>query len=185
VKWLLSTRMRELHATRREGREEVGRAASTVKQQATWMRNHVWPTLFAEAGFPTGQASAAYWQHVREHVDALLGGSGGGVQQLASVVQAGAQDAQAAAGADAATAVAVDAASRAAQMGVRAATAPSTTREHLNQTGEYILQDALLGSICGRAHPSMTPSREISIRTASGDDRHIIRIVSTNEAWLH
>jgi hypothetical protein len=34
------------------------------------------------------------------------------------------------------------------------------------------------------AHPSMTPSSEISIRTASADDPHIIRIVSVINAWL-
>ena len=145
IKWLLVTRIYQSHSTRRDGREMIGRSANQVGQMATWMRNHVWPALFSSAGFPTGSAALAYWRPILQHLESLVGGGGGGAQQLAGVAMAAAQAVQTEAGADASTVeLAGDAASRAAQLGVRAATASSTTREHLNQTGEYLLQDALL-----------------------------------------
>ena len=145
VKWLLGTRKRRSLASRREGHELQGRHASSVKQSFTHMRNHVWPTLYTQAGFPTGAEAREYWRPVRMHVDGLVGGGGGGSQALARVVQAGAEAAQEVAGASEATVQAAGASgSCAAQLAVRAATMPITTREHLNQTGEYILQDALL-----------------------------------------
>ena len=101
--------------------------------------------LFGRSGFPTGAAATEYWRPIRQHLEGLVAGGGGGPQALASVVQAGAEAAQQAAGADGATVHAAGASgSRAAQLAVRAATMPIVTRQHLNQTGEYILQDALL-----------------------------------------
>ena len=145
TKWLLSTRCRASHASRRKGHEMVGRSADQVKQQLTWARNHVWPTQFAAAGFPSGAAATEYWRPIRRHVDSLLGGGGGGVQELARGVAAGAAAAQTAAGGSTEQAAAAGAsAGRATHQAVRAATMPTATREHLNQTGEYILQDALL-----------------------------------------
>ena len=67
-----------------------------------------------------------------------FGGSTGPAQTAASAVQV-------VAGANATTAAeAGDAASQAAQHAMRAATASISTREHLSQTGEYQLQDAML-----------------------------------------
>ena len=100
IKWLLTTRKQQSHVTRREGRELIGRSTKQVTLQLAWMRNHVWPTLFAAAGFPSGPAAVQYWRPVRKHVESLVEGGGGGVRQLASVAQAGAEAAQRAAGAD-------------------------------------------------------------------------------------
>ena len=86
VKWLLSTRKRKSLASRREGHELQGRGASHVSQQQTHMRNHVWPMLFGRSGFPTGAAATEYWRPIRQHLEGLVAGGGGGPQALASVV---------------------------------------------------------------------------------------------------
>ena len=89
----------------------------------------------------------AYWRPIRDHFSSLVGGGrgSGGVEQLAGVAQAAASALQVAVGANATTAAAAgDAANQAVQLAMRAATAPSLTRQHLDQTGQYILQDALL-----------------------------------------
>ena len=83
---------------------------------------------------------------MREGETIVGGGRGsGGVEQLAGAAQAAASATQLAVGANATTAAAAgDAASQAAQHAMRAATASISTREHLSQTGEYQLQDAML-----------------------------------------
>ncbi|EOD32703.1 hypothetical protein EMIHUDRAFT_230488 [Emiliania huxleyi CCMP1516] len=98
LQYLLTSRIRQSHSSRRQGCELVGRGAKTVGVQFNIMRSHA-------------AASAL----------------------------------QVAVGANATTAAAAgDAASQAVQLAMRAATAPSLTRQHLGQTGQYILQDALL-----------------------------------------
>ena len=66
AKWSLTTRLHASHASRRAGHEMVGRSANHVRQQITWARNHVWPTQFAAAGFPSGAAATEYWRPVRK-----------------------------------------------------------------------------------------------------------------------
>ncbi|EOD37070.1 hypothetical protein EMIHUDRAFT_226064 [Emiliania huxleyi CCMP1516] len=147
LQYLLTSRIRQSHASRRQGCELVGRGAKTVGVQFNIMRSHVWPILFGEKGFPAGQEAMAYWRPIRDHFSSLVGGGrgSGGVEQLAGVAQAAASALQVAVGANATTAAAAgDAASQAVQLAMRAATAPSLTRQHLGQTGQYILQDALL-----------------------------------------
>ena len=67
VKWLLSTRKRKSLASRREGHELQGRHASSVKQSFTHMRNHVWPTLYTQAGFPTDPAFTSGRRYCSSH----------------------------------------------------------------------------------------------------------------------
>ena len=147
LQYLLTSRIQQSHASRRKGCERIGRGSTTVGGQFKNMQNHVWPMVFGPAGFPTGQEATAYWRPIRDQFSSLVGGGrgSGGVEQLAGAAQAAASATQLAVGANATTAAAAgDAANQAVQLAMRAATAPSLTRQHLDQTGQYILQDALL-----------------------------------------
>ena len=192
LQYLLTSRIRQSHASRRQGCELVGRGAKTVGVRFNIMRSHVWPILFGEKGFPAGQEAMAYWRPIRDHFSSLVGGGrgSGGVEQLASVAQTAASAVQVAAGANATTAAAAgDAASQAVQLAMRAATASSVTREHLGQTGEYQLQDAMLcepisvneafvlnAYICFARQTGARPGMAVNVENDSADP---------NSAWAN
>jgi hypothetical protein len=139
--WLLTTRVRRDHVSRRQGKaERTGRQLSSVDVFMEHAQNHVWRELFGAMQ----DNPKAYWREAKQHVHSLVVGGAGGARETAACVAEDACNAAASAGVNLAMDDVATVASSAWQASLKQSTEPVSTREHLYQVGEYQLQDGLL-----------------------------------------
>ena len=93
---------------------------------------------------PPSWHARSYWIKAKKEALSLIAGGGGGMQQLGDEVEGAALAALVASGAGEAVQTAVASTGAAVQRGLGQATESVSVREHLLQTGEYLLQDAAL-----------------------------------------
>jgi hypothetical protein len=127
----------------------MGRAASTVKVMLANMQNHLWPRLFGATGYPSDREQVRqYWAPTHKHMNGILEGRGGPGGALgAEAARKASKKARRTGWDEHAAEAAGQSARKLVAQALMAATATTTTREHLCQSGTYLLQDSQLAEI--------------------------------------
>ena len=121
--------------------------ARYVKVLFGHLQNHVYREVWPATPHHL-DAGRHFWAQARAQVNELSSGGGGGMKRVGRLAGDAAAEEAAVAGADSAAQEAARLQARKqVEAQLRKATTAPSTREHLYQTGEYQLQDVLLGEV--------------------------------------